>query len=146
MATEGVIAMRTTLGALWIFLASLLTVVALGEQPKQSTIKLEHPGDTALSEAKPGVYVYKSFPRLTRLYVNDKDPPGKSVCDPGCSSAWPPLRVSTSETSRVGDWTVIVREDGSKQWAYKDKPVYTRYHDMDPDAETAQEGFHLLLP
>jgi predicted lipoprotein with Yx(FWY)xxD motif len=146
MATEGVIAMRTTLCALWIILASLVTVVASGEPPKQATIKLEHPGDTALSEEKPGVYVYKSFPRLTRLYVNEKDLPGKSVCDAGCSSAWPPLRVSSSETSRVGDWTVIVRADGSKQWAYKDKPVYTRYHDMDPDAETAQEGFHLLVP
>jgi predicted lipoprotein with Yx(FWY)xxD motif len=138
--------MRTTLSALWMFLASLLAVVALGAEPKQSTIKLEHPGDTALSEAKPGVYVYKSFPRLTRLYVNDKDSPGKSNCDPGCSSAWPPLRVSPNEKSPVGDWTIIAREDGSKQWAYKDKPVYTRFHDIDPDAETAQEGFHLLVP
>src|ERR1700742_4496161 len=121
MATEGVIAMRTILSALWIFLASLLTVVALGTPPKQSTIKLEHPGDTALSEDKPGVYVYKSFPRLTRLYVNAKDPAGKSICNSGCPSAWPPLRVSSTETTRVGDWTIIVREDGSKQWAYKDK-------------------------
>jgi predicted lipoprotein with Yx(FWY)xxD motif len=138
--------MRTTLSALWILLASLLAVVALAAQPKQSTINQEHPGDTALSEEKPGVYVYKSFPRLTRLYVNEKDPPGKSICNPGCSSAWPPLRVSPSEKSPVGDWTIIAREDGSKQWAYKGKPVYTRFHDIDPDAETAQEGFHLLVP
>ena len=82
--------MRTTLGALWIFLASLLTVVALAaDPPKPATIKLEHPGDAALSEDKPGVYVYKSFPSLTRLYVNEKDPPGKSICNSGCSSAWP---------------------------------------------------------
>jgi hypothetical protein len=24
-----------------------------------------------------------------------------------------------------GDWTVITRDDGSKQWAYKGKPLYT---------------------
>jgi predicted lipoprotein with Yx(FWY)xxD motif len=138
--------MRTTLGAVGIFWAFLLSVTALAEPPKPSTVKLEHPGDTALSEQKPGVFIYKSFPRLARLYVNEKDPPGKSVCDPGCSSAWPPLRVSPNEKSPVGDWTIIARADGSQQWAYKGKPVYVRFHDIDPDAETAQEGFHLLVP
>lgn len=110
-------------------------------------IKMEHPGDTALSEDSPGKFVYKSFPALTRLYVYDKDPPGKSACNEGCSSAWPPLLVSGGETKdAVGDWTVIQRASGIRQWAYKNKPVYTRFHDMAPDAETEKEGFHLLKP
>jgi predicted lipoprotein with Yx(FWY)xxD motif len=24
----------------------------------------------------------------------------------------------------IGDWKVITRDDGSKQWAYKGKPIY----------------------
>ena len=135
--------MRTTFTTLCLFLASLFAVAALAAKP---TIKLEHPGDTALSEDEPGVYVYKSFPTLLRLYVNDKDPAGKSTCNEGCASAWPPLRVSPSEKSPVGDWTIILRDDGSKQWAYKNKPVYTRFHDIDPDPGAAKEGFHLLEP
>ncbi len=121
--------MRTTLtlGALWMVLASMLTMVTMAAEP---TIKLEHPGDTALSEDEPGKYVYKSFPTLLRLYVNDKDSGGKSSCNGGCASAWPPLRVSPSEKSPVGDWTIISREDGSRQWAYRGKPVYTRFHDI----------------
>ena len=137
--------MRTTLtlSALWMILASMLTIGAMAAEPQ---IKLEHPGDTALSEDEPGKYVYKSFPTLLRLYVNDKDSAGKSNCNSGCASAWPPLRVSPSEKGPVGDWTIITREDGSRQWAYKGKPVYTRFHDIDPDASAAQEGFHLLVP
>jgi predicted lipoprotein with Yx(FWY)xxD motif len=135
--------MRTTRSALWIFLASLVTVAVMAAQPQ---IKLEHPGDTALSEDEPGKYVYKSFPTLFRLFVNDKESDGKSICNGGCASAWPPLRVSPSEKSPVGDWTIITRDDGSRQWAYKGKPVYTRFHDIDPDPSSASEGWHLLVP
>jgi hypothetical protein len=137
--------MRITLGVLLVSLIAS-NVAAVAAQPDQTRIKLEHPGDTALSEDAPGKYVYKSFPSLFRLYVYDKDQPGKSNCTGGCSSAWPPLRVSSSEKGPVGDWTIIKRSDGTQQWAYKNQPVYVRYHDIDPDASTAQEGFHLLQP
>jgi predicted lipoprotein with Yx(FWY)xxD motif len=136
--------MRMTLGTLWICFALLWNVPSVAAQP---TIKLEHPGDTALSEDEPGKYVYKSFPTLLRLYVFDKDRPGKSTCNDGCASAWPPLLVSASEKGpRIGDWTIVVRDDGVRQWAYKGRPVYTRYHDFDPDADTEKEGFHALKP
>ncbi len=29
----------------------------------------------------------------------------------------------------MGDWTIIIRDDGARQWAYKDKPVYTYAND-----------------
>jgi predicted lipoprotein with Yx(FWY)xxD motif len=136
--------MRMTLGAVCICIASLSNVAAIAAQPP---IKMEHPGDTALSEENPGKFVFKSFPTLWRLYVFDGDRPGKSNCNEGCASAWPPLLVSAGEKGpRVGDWTIIRRDDSSQQWAYKDRPVYTRYHDFDPDASTEKEGFHLLVP
>jgi len=136
--------MRKTTGILFPLLAAIsYHVIADNEAP----IKMEHPGDTALSQAEAGKFVYKSFPALTRLYVYDKDSPGKSECNSGCSSAWPPLLVSAGETKgQVGDWSIIQRADGRRQWAYKNQPVYTRYHDMAPDKETEKEGFHLLKP
>ncbi len=136
--------MRMPLSALSFCWAALLSLSAVASQPE--AVKLEHPGDTALSEDAPGKYVYKSFPTLFRLYVYDKDGSGKSNCNGGCASAWPPLRVSASEKSPVGDWTIIQRDDGSRQWAYKKHPVYTRFHDIDPDADSEKEGFHLLTP
>lgn len=136
--------MRMPLNALAFCCLLLLSLGALASQSE--AVKLEHPGDTALSEDAPGKYVYKSFPTLFRLYVYDKDGPDKSHCNGGCASAWPPLRVSASEKSPVGDWSIIQRDDGSRQWAYKKHPVYTRFHDIPPDPSIEQEGFHLLVP
>ena len=136
--------MRLPLSALTVGYLLLLSLGAIASQPE--AIKLEHPGDTALSEDSPGKYVYKSFPTLFRLYVYDKDGAEKSNCNSGCASAWPPLRVSASEKSPVGDWSIIQRDDGSRQWAYKQHPVYVRFHDIDPDPDSEKEGFHLLVP
>ena len=29
----------------------------------------------------------------------------------------------------MGDWSVIRRDDGTQQWAYHGKPVYSLFHD-----------------
>jgi predicted lipoprotein with Yx(FWY)xxD motif len=58
------------------------------------------------------------------LYTYDKDEGGKSTCNDECAKFWPPLAADAA-AKPVGAWTVINREDGSKQWAYKGKPVYT---------------------
>jgi predicted lipoprotein with Yx(FWY)xxD motif len=58
------------------------------------------------------------------LYVFDRDVGGKSACNGPCAANWPPLMV-VGDAKAAGDWTVIVRDDGGKQWAYKGKPLYT---------------------
>jgi predicted lipoprotein with Yx(FWY)xxD motif len=108
---------------------------------------LQHPGNTAATQLPDGKWRIVSFPGMGRLYVYDKDGPEKSNCNSGCDSAWPPLLVPEDHTGqRLGDWTVIVRTDGRRQWACKGHPVYLRFHDIEPDADTAREGFHLLEP
>jgi predicted lipoprotein with Yx(FWY)xxD motif len=59
------------------------------------------------------------------LYTFDKDTAGsgKSVCNGGCPTNWPPL-AAPADAKPSGDWTVVTRDDGSKQWAYKGRPVY----------------------
>ena len=58
------------------------------------------------------------------LYTFDKDMAGKSACNGPCATAWPPMMASATATA-AGEWTVVTRDDGSKQWAYKAKPLYT---------------------
>jgi len=90
--------------------------------------KIEHPGEVALTE-QDGGYVYRTFPAQLRMYVYDKDKPGKIACGEGCINAWPPVWAPNDATPK-GDWTLIDRpERGRKQWAYKGRPVYTRFHD-----------------
>ncbi len=63
------------------------------------------------------------------LYTFDKDTEaGKSACSGPCLAAWPAL-VAPADAKPMGEWTVITRDDGTKQWAYKGKPLYTFVHD-----------------
>lgn len=59
------------------------------------------------------------------LYTFDKDTAGsgKSACNGPCTGLWPPLTASAMAKDN-GSYTVITRDDGSKQWAYKGKPLY----------------------
>ncbi len=58
------------------------------------------------------------------LYTFDKDAGGKSACTGACEKNWPPLAAKAGDQSAPG-WSTIAREDGSKQWAYKGRPLYT---------------------
>jgi predicted lipoprotein with Yx(FWY)xxD motif len=49
----------------------------------------------------------------------------------------------------MGDWTVIVRNDGSKQWAYKGKPLYKWMDDHKPgdvDGDGRNNVWHVASP
>jgi predicted lipoprotein with Yx(FWY)xxD motif len=75
------------------------------------------------------------------LYTFDKDTTGsgKSVCNGPCAANWPAF-VATSSDSSMGDWSVVTRDDGMKQWAYKGKPLYTFAKDTAP-GEMKGDGF-----
>jgi len=63
------------------------------------------------------------------LYTFDNDKEAnKSACAGNCLNNWPVLKAEASDKD-MGDWKVITRDDGSKQWAYKGKPLY--YFAMD---------------
>jgi predicted lipoprotein with Yx(FWY)xxD motif len=58
------------------------------------------------------------------LYTFDNDTEaGKSACTGGCAKLWPALAAPT-DAKLFGDWTPITRDDGSKQWALRGKPLY----------------------
>ena len=65
------------------------------------------------------------------LYTYDKDTePGKSACVGDCIKAWP-AAVAPANAKPQGDWTIITRDDGSKQWAFRGKPLYSFAKDTD---------------
>src|SRR5690349_11780370 len=51
------------------------------------------------------------------LYIFDRDSSGKSNCNGQCATNWPPLQAA-ADAKPSGDWTVVTRDDGGKQWAY----------------------------
>ena len=55
-------------------------------------------------------------------------PPGLILPDldtrMSCTQAWPPV-IAAADAKPVGNWTIITREDGRKQWAYDGHALYT---------------------
>ena len=83
------------------------------------------------------------------LYTFDKDSDGKSACNGPCVANWPVLKAEASD--QPGDnYTIVTRDDGSRQWAYKGKPLYTFVKDQKAGDITG-DGFlngvwHLAQP
>lgn len=79
---------------------------------------------------KDGVLVDKAG---MTLYTFDKDQPNseKSACNGGCAKAWPPL-TAESDAKPEGKFSVITRDDGTKQWAHDGKPLYLYQSDKKP--------------
>lgn len=73
------------------------------------------------------------------LYVFDKDSGGKSACNGPCAGNWPPLKAS-ADAKPMGNYSIISRDDGSKQWAYKGRPLYNWKNDKNPGDITG-DGF-----
>ncbi len=83
------------------------------------------------------------------LYTFDKDTtPGKSACTTDeCVKAWPAM-TAAADAKPFGQWTVITRDDGSKQWALKGKPLYTFVKDAkigDNTGNNVAQIWHMAL-
>ncbi len=76
------------------------------------------------------------------LYTFDRDTAGngKSVCNGPCAANWPPLMASDTAKAS-GEYTIITRDDGKKQWALKGKPLYYWAKDQKPGDRTG-DGFN----
>lgn len=58
------------------------------------------------------------------LYVFDNDTEANvATCTGDCAKAWPPVRAAR-DAAPFDDWTLVARDDGAPQWAYKGKPLY----------------------
>jgi predicted lipoprotein with Yx(FWY)xxD motif len=80
--------------------------------------------------------IYSDSSDMT-LYTFDKDEMGKSNCYDQCAVNWPPF-VPAADAMAEGDWTIIERTDGTKQWAYDGKPLYTFIQDKKPGDMTGE--------
>src|SRR5262245_20301935 len=82
------------------------------------------------------------------LYTFAKDTQaGKAVCAGECAALWPPLMAGPT-AKPFAAWTIIAREDGTRQWAVGGKPLYTYSKDTKPGDITGNnlgEVWHLAV-
>ena len=84
------------------------------------------------------------------LYTFDKDVAGsgKSTCNGACATLWPPA-MAAADAKPEGDMSIVTRDDGAKQWAYKGKPVYLYKSDMkagDKAGDNFKDVWHVIKP
>jgi predicted lipoprotein with Yx(FWY)xxD motif len=83
------------------------------------------------------------------LYIYDRDTAaGKSSCNGNCATNWPPL-MAGADAKDSGSWTVVTRDDGGKQWAYKGKPLYFWKDDKkagDAEGDGRNNVWHIAAP
>lgn len=62
-------------------------------------------------------------------------PPGLRLPDAdhrkSCVEMWPPV-LADENAKPIGAWSIVQREDGNKQWAYDEQPLYTAALDRMP--------------
>ena len=56
-------------------------------------------------------------------FDNDKADSGESVCNGPCAALWPPM-LAVAGDQPVSPYSAVSRDDGSRQLAYKGKPLY----------------------
>lgn len=82
-------------------------------------------------------------------YVTDSDTaPGKSSCEGACASDWPPV-LAPAGAAAEGDWSIVVRADGGRQWAYRGKPLYRSVKDTawgELKGDNASGVWHVAVP
>ena len=116
----------------------LLLALAAAAQPPATPSEVQ-----TITEG--GQYVMRTLDGAKPLYTFDRDEPGKSNCVDRCAMGWPPLSASAG-AKPVGKWAVLSRPDGSPQWAFDGKAVYTFVRDTNSTATGDGMGgvWHLL--
>ncbi|MDF0606141.1 beta-propeller fold lactonase family protein [Neisseriaceae bacterium TC5R-5] len=74
------------------------------------------------------------------LYIFDKDVAGSgsSVCKADCAALWPPL-LAGKEVRLSSGFSLIQRDDGTQQWAYRGKPLYLFSKDQQAGDHTGDQ-------
>ena len=146
---------------------------ALDSRPLYRWIKDSAPGDTTGEEVKSLWYVAQPTPvskwnaevttstiknNVTVLtdtdhktlysFTNDKNKPGGSACNDGCATAWPPL-LADKDAKASGQYSLVTRDDKSKQWAYRGMPLYRWANDSvagDTTGEDIKSVWYVAQP
>lgn len=79
-------------------------------------------GPTMIRDTSAGEVL--TTPSGMTLYTYDKDQHNASNCTGSCAQNWPPFAAQANDQAS-DDFSTIKRKDGSMQWTYEGKPLYT---------------------
>lgn len=132
--------------AAWGQILAVAFFLSLNLLSSDAKAQVEAPSDIQLEEVGYG-WLLRDAHGMS-LYVTDRDfEPNKSTCNDQCAENWPPL-IPGDDAAGIGEWTVIAREDGSRQWTFQGKPLYAYSGDKaegDTFGDGLQNVWHLAM-
>ncbi len=117
-----------------IVFAGIAYLVTVNGHKAKTTTTTTSKTSTSTQQINNGVILVKSSNALGQyltdvngnaLYTYGSDTSGVSNCSGSCISNWPPYAPTTSVATLPTNTAIITRGDGTKQYTYKNKPLYT---------------------
>jgi predicted lipoprotein with Yx(FWY)xxD motif len=114
------------------------------QAPHDPAANAPYPDVVSLMRTGAAQWTYLEAKDQHPLYVSDKDPRDRSTCYELCDAKWVPL-VARPDAKALGEWTLITRKGGERQWAYRHRAVYSLVQDSnDTPLGDGKDGHHLL--
>jgi len=131
-----------------MFKSSLIAALLAATLPAGAVLADAHAPQAAINAITlEGVKIYTDTKGMS-LYTFDKDSKGVSNCNDGCAVKWPPL-AAPANAKGEGQFTVVTRKDGTKQWALKGMALYTWFKDKksgDITGDGVKGVWHIAKP
>ncbi|HEV3061317.1 MAG TPA: hypothetical protein VGY48_23920 [Vicinamibacterales bacterium] len=128
--------------AVWVGVAGIPRPAAAGQQapaPIAVPVSLVTPPEITVQDTPVGP-MFADLKGFT-LYVTGRDTePGKSSCYGPCAEQWVPLRAQ-ADTKPFDEWSLVPRDDGRPQWAFRGRPLYRYRFEGKPRWAEAQNEF-----
>ena len=112
-----------------------LSAVSAEAQERAAGAPVSLPAGLQTSKLPDGTLMLTDAKGMT-LYTYLKDTPAQSNCNDACAVQWPPVAATGTPPSDA--WTIVTRNDGSKQWAYRGRPIYGWIKDSKPGDITGE--------
>jgi len=104
-------------------------------------------GDIVQTKTSSSVGQYLADANGNALYTYGADKSGVSNCSGSCLYNWPAYAATSTSATLPTNVTVIKRDDGSSQYAYKGLPLYTFTSDSAGQVTgNGVENFHVAKP
>lgn len=82
------------------------------------------------------------------VYARDVADSGVSACNGDCAVKWPPFQSAAAGVAPEG-YSLVLRPDGRKQWAFRGQPLYTWPEDQEPGdryGDNYEGVWHVVKP
>lgn len=112
-----------------LFLACALLALPHGPARAQEMMAEEHIGKFTVYNVEGRAALADEDGAI--LYTYENDPPLRSVCNGPCARDWPPV-TPIAEDLPFENFQIIVRDDETRQWAHKGRPLYRSAIDPGP--------------